>query len=212
MTNALPLDPPLVAILRGLPPEEAPDIGSALHDGGVRWIEAPLNGPRALDSIAALRARLGATARIGAGTALCANDVAAAFDAGADFIVAPNVDPAVIAASKARGLYVMPGCFSPTEALAAIAAGADALKLFPAEALAPAAVKAFAAVLPAHIPLIAVGGVDGAKFAAYLNAGATGFGLGSALYRPGDAAGAVGEKAAALVAAYRTACRGSTRA
>ena len=192
---------PLVAILRGLPPEQAEAIGDALLEAGVRIIEVPLNSPDPLASIARLAARFGGEALIGAGTVLDPADVTRIAEAGGGLIVAPNTDARVIRAAKAAGMASAPGCFTPTEAFAALEAGADALKLFPAEAAPPAVVKALRAVLPRAIPLIAVGGITPAAMAAYRAAGADGFGLGGALYAPGMTAAEVGQRARAFVAA-----------
>jgi 2-dehydro-3-deoxyphosphogalactonate aldolase len=192
---------PLVAILRGLTPEEAEGVGEALIAAGVRIIEVPLNSPDPLDSIARLAARFGGEALIGAGTVLTPADAARVAEAGGGLIVAPNTDPRVIRAAKAAGLASAPGCFTPSEAFAALEAGADALKLFPAEAAPPAVVKALRAVLPRAVPLIAVGGITPAAMAAYRAAGADGFGLGSALYAPGMTAAEVGARARSFVTA-----------
>lgn len=192
---------PLVAILRGLLPEQAEDIGAALVDAGVRIIEVPLNSPDPLVSIARLAARFGGEALIGAGTVLDPADVVRIAEAGGGLIVAPNTDARVIRAAKAAGMVSAPGCFTPTEAFAALEAGADALKLFPAEAAPPAVVKALRAVLPRAVPLIAVGGITPGAMAAYRAAGADGFGLGSALYAPGMTAAEVGNRARAFVTA-----------
>jgi 2-dehydro-3-deoxyphosphogalactonate aldolase len=195
----------LVAILRGLPPTDAEAVGEALVAAGIRAIEVPLNSPDPLESIRRLAARFGNASLIGAGTVLSAADVAAVAAAGARFIVAPNSDPAVIAVARAAGLQSVPGVFTPTEAFAALAAGADALKLFPAELSSPAGLRALRAVLPSGTAILPVGGVGPEQFAAWRAAGAAGFGLGSALYRPGDSAAEVGARAAAMVAAYEAA-------
>jgi 2-dehydro-3-deoxyphosphogalactonate aldolase len=194
---------PLVAILRGVRPSEVLDIGAALIGAGFTLVEVPLNSPRPLDSIAALADRFGAEALIGAGTVLTPDDVAAVADAGGRLVVTPHADVAVVEAAKARGLVALPGFLTPTEAFRLIEAGADGLKLFPAEAAPPPVLKAMKAVLPPDVPVFPVGGITVAAMAGYLAAGAAGFGLGSALYRPGDAAAAVGERAAAFAAAYR---------
>lgn len=198
---------PLVAILRGLRPDEAEAIGGALIDAGFRIIEVPLNSPEPLDSIGRLARRFGDEALIGAGTVLDPADVDRVAAAGGRLIVAPNTDTAVIRAAVAGGLIAAPGYFTPSEAFAAIQAGAHTIKLFPAEAASPAVVKAQRAVLPRHVPLIVVGGVTPERMAAYLAAGADGFGLGGALYQPGMTASEVGERAQAFVAALREADR-----
>ncbi len=192
---------PLVAILRGLRPEEADAVGEALIAAGVRILEVPLNSPDPFASIARLSARFGTEALIGAGTVLDPADVIRVSAAGGGLIVAPNADPRVIRAAKVAGMVAAPGCFTPTECFTAIEAGADALKLFPAEAAPPAVVKALRAVLPRAVPIITVGGITPAALAAYRAAGADGFGLGSALYTPGMSAAEVGQRARAFVAA-----------
>ena len=189
---------PLAAILRGLRPEEAEDIGGALVENGFTVIEVPLNSPHPLTSIERLAAAFGAVALIGAGTVLRPEAVAEIRDAGGRLIVMPHGDPAVIRAAKAAGLACLPGVATPTEAFAALTAGADALKLFPAEALPPEAVRAWLAVLPAGTVLMPVGSITPERIEPYWRAGARGFGLGSALYRPGDAPAAVAKRAAAF--------------
>jgi 2-dehydro-3-deoxyphosphogalactonate aldolase len=192
---------PLVAILRGITPGEAADVGRALVAAGFRLIEVPLNSPQPFDSIARLVDAVGDRAMIGAGTVTDVADVARVAAAGGQLMVAPNCDPAVIRAACAAGLATAPGIFTPTEAFAAIAAGAHALKLFPAEALAPGTLKAMRAVLPAGLPVLVVGGITPASMAPWRAAGAAGFGLGSALYQPGLSAAEVGARAQAFFAA-----------
>jgi 2-dehydro-3-deoxyphosphogalactonate aldolase len=192
---------PLIAILRGVQPEEAEAIGEALFAAGIRIIEVPLNSPRPLESIARLARRFEGQALIGAGTVLRAADVADVAEAGGRIIVSPGFDAAVVEATVRAGLVSAPGFFTPSEAFAALAAGAHLLKLFPAEAASPAMVKALRAVIPAAVPLAVVGGITPEKMAPYLAAGADGFGLGGALYRPGQSADAVGAQARAFVAA-----------
>lgn len=194
---------PLIAILRGVRPEEVEAIGAALIGAGVRIIEVPLNSPSPLDSIARLARRFGEDALIGAGTVLDTADVARVAEAGGRLIVSPGTDPEVIAATVDAGLVSAPGYFTPSEAFAAIRAGAHALKLFPAEAAPPAVVKAQAAVLPKGVPLIVVGGITPDKMAAYRAAGAHGFGLGGAIYQPGMTPAEVTTRARAFVAALR---------
>lgn len=193
---------PLVAILRGLTPEEAPAIGDVLVEAGFRLIEVPLNSPQPLDSIAALRKRF-PDAVIGAGTVLTAVAVRDVASAGGELVVAPNFDPEVVVETVRLGLASLPGVMTPTEAFAALKAGAHGLKLFPAELASPAVVKALLAVLPKGTPLIPVGGIGADNMAAWRAAGAAGFGLGSSLYKPGDDAAAVKLKAAAILAAWR---------
>lgn len=193
---------PLVAILRGLHPDEALGIGTALIAEGWTLIEVPLNSPQPLQSIAMLSAAF-PQALIGAGTVLGVEQVHDVHAAGGRLVVAPNFDARVVAAAVALGMVCLPGVATPTEAFAALAAGASGLKLFPAEAIPPAVVKAWRAVLPASTRLLPVGGITPDGMAAYLAAGAGGFGLGSALYRPGMAAAGVAANARAFVSAWR---------
>lgn len=194
---------PLVAILRGLQPAEALPIGQALYDAGFRLIEVPLNSPEPLDSIARLAQGLPADAVIGAGTVLTPESVDQVQQAGGQLIVMPHADTRVIAHAKARGLFCVPGAATPTEAFACVAAGADAVKLFPAELVTPAVVKALRAVLPKALRLLPVGGITPEGMAVYRQAGANGFGLGGALYAPGFSAADVAERARAFVAAWK---------
>jgi 2-dehydro-3-deoxyphosphogalactonate aldolase len=198
---------PLVAILRGVRPDEVEAIGEALVEAGFAIVEVPMNSPDPLDSIARLARRLGDRAVVGAGTVLRVEDVAAVEAAGGTIVIAPNANPAVIAAAAARGLVALPGIATPTEAFAALEAGAAALKLFPAEAASPAVLKAMRAVLPKDTRVLPVGGIAPDTMAPWVAAGAAGFGLGSALYRPGMDAGAVGEAARAFVAAHQALAR-----
>jgi 2-dehydro-3-deoxyphosphogalactonate aldolase len=194
---------PLVAILRGITPEDADAIGTALYEAGFRVIEVPLNSPRPQESIAILRRLLPPEVSIGAGTVLDPALVASIADAGGDLIVMPHSDPAVIHAAKARGLSCIPGIVTPSEAFAALAAGADALKAFPAEMITPPVLKAWRAVLPKDTRVLPVGGIGPQSMAAFVAAGANGFGLGSALYKPGACASEVAVNAAAFVTAWR---------
>ncbi len=196
---------PLVAIIRGVAPDEAEAIGGALVEAGIRIIEVPLNSPEPLKSIERLATAFGGEATIGAGTVLSGEDVRRVAGAGGRIIVSPGFDAEVVAASLAAGLVASPGYFTPSEAFAALKAGAHVLKLFPAEAAPPAVVKAQRAVLPRSVPLIVVGGVTPEKVAAYLEAGADGFGLGGALFRPGQDAAIVRAQADAFVAAVKAA-------
>jgi 2-dehydro-3-deoxyphosphogalactonate aldolase len=194
---------PLVAILRGIEPGEAVAIGQALIDAGFRAIEVPLNSPEPLRSIAALAGAFGERVLVGAGTVLDPADVGGIAEAGGRLVVMPHADHAVIRAAKAHGLWCMPGVATATEAFGALAAGADALKTFPAEALPPTAVKAWRAVLPKEAWLLPVGGITPERMAPYVAAGANGFGLGSALYQRGRTPAETAARAAAFVAAYR---------
>lgn len=196
---------PLVAILRGLTPDEAEPVGEALVEAGFRLIEVPLNSPQPLESIARLAARFGEVATIGAGTVTTAAQVAEVREEGGTLIVSPHTDERVIAATAEAGLVSLPGYLTPTEAFAALGAGAHALKLFPAEAASPAILRAQRAVLPREVPILPVGGIDAAGLAPWLAAGADGFGLGSALYRPGITAAEVSEGARRFVSALREA-------
>ena len=177
---------PLVAILRGVTPAEAEAIGAALYEAGIRIIEVPLNSPSPFDSIAILARTLGEKALIGAGTVLETADVARVRDSGGKIMVSPCTSSEVIRAGVEAGLLTMPGYFTPSEAFTAIAAGAHALKLFPAEAASPTVVKAHRAVLPADIPVLAFGGVRPDSIRAWRDAGAAGFGIGTGMYRPGQ--------------------------
>jgi 2-dehydro-3-deoxyphosphogalactonate aldolase len=194
---------PLVAILRGMTPAESPGILRALLAEGFLLIEAPLNSPQPYESIRTMRAIAPPEAFVGAGTVKTSAEVDAVAKVGGDLIVMPHADIGVVAAAKARGLIALPGVATPTEAFAALGAGADGLKAFPAEMITPSVVKAWRAVIPASVPIMPVGGVTPETMAPYLEAGANGFGLGSALYRPGDSAARVREKAAAFAAAWR---------
>ena len=196
---------PLVAILRGLTPEDAEPVGEALVEAGFRLIEVPLNSPQPLESIALLAARFGAVATIGAGTVTTAGEVTEVRDAGGTLIVSPHTDERVIAATVAAGLVSLPGYLTPSEAFAALGAGAHALKLFPAEAVTPAMLKAQRAVLASEVPILPVGGIVPEGLGPWLAAGADGFGLGSALYRPGYTADQVSERALKFIAALEAA-------
>lgn len=194
---------PLVAILRGVTPGEVEGVAEALIEAGIVIIEVPLNSPDPLASIERLARRFGEQALIGAGTVLSVPDVRAVREAGGRLIVSPNTDVEVIAASAAAGLVSAPGYFTPSEGFAALKAGAHALKLFPAEAAAPAVVKAQRAVLPKEVPLLVVGGVTAQTMRPWLDAGANGFGLGSGLYKPGMSAAEVAANARAYIDALK---------
>jgi 2-dehydro-3-deoxyphosphogalactonate aldolase len=190
---------PLIAILRGVRPDEVAAIATALETAGIAIVEVPLNSPDPLASIATLAREFGARLLIGAGTVMTEAQVAAIAHAGGRLIVTPHADPALTRAAKAHGLIAVPGCFTPTEAFAMLAAGADALKLFPAEAASPAVLRALRAVLPPDTAVLPVGGIDAGNIPAWRAAGAAGFGIGSAIYRPGDTAETVAAKARALL-------------
>ena len=193
----------LVAIIRGVTPDEAEAIGAAIFDAGIRIIEVPLNSPDPLTSIRRLADSLGDRALIGAGTVLDPAQVADVQSAGGRLIVSPNTNAAVIRATVAAGMISSPGYFTPSEAFTALDAGAQALKFFPAEAATPAVIKAQKAVLPKHVPLIVVGGIKPDNMRPWLDAGATGFGLGSGLYAPGRSPAETAELARAYVAGVR---------
>ncbi|WP_294197247.1 2-dehydro-3-deoxy-6-phosphogalactonate aldolase [uncultured Sphingomonas sp.] len=194
---------PLVAILRGLTPAEAPAIGDALVEAGFTLIEVPLNSPDPFDSIRILVERIGDRALVGAGTVLTTEDVGRVADVGGTLIVSPNTNTDVIRASVARGLISMPGYFTASEGFAALAAGATALKLFPADGTTPAYLKAQRAVLPKTTKMLAVGGITPENMADWRAAGADGFGLGSNLYRPGKSADAVAQEARRYLSALK---------
>lgn len=193
----------LIAILRGIRPEEAEPIGEALIEAGWRIIEVPLNSPEPLKSIEKLQARFGDRALIGAGTVLTPAEVADVAATGARVVISPNANPAVIEATAARGLISLPGVATPTEAFAAIAAGATGIKAFPAEAIPPIAIKAWKAVLPKDIPVFAVGGVTPDNMKPYVEAGASGFGIGGALYKPGADVAVIAQKAKQFIEAMQ---------
>ncbi len=194
---------PLIAILRGLTPAEAPAIGETLVSSGFAIIEVPLNSPDPLHSITALTRQF-PQALIGAGTVLNAQQVQDVHGAGGRLVVAPNFNPAVVAQALALNMVVLPGVATPTEAFAALDAGAHGLKLFPAEMITPATVKALLAVLPKSAALMPVGGITPVNMTAYRTAGASGFGLGSALYAPGRSPAQVQEMAQAFVRAWQS--------
>jgi len=179
---------PLIAIIRGVTPDDAEVIGDTILEGGIRIIEVPLNSPNPLASIEKLAKKFGDRALVGAGTVLKLEDVARVGDAGGRIIVSPDTNPEVISAAAAAGLVSSPGYFTPSEAFTAIRAGATALKLFPAEAASPAVLKAQLAVIPRDVPVLAVGGIKPDNMRPWLEAGASGFGLGGGLYQPGQSA------------------------
>lgn len=199
---------PLVAILRGVKPDEVVAVGEALVEAGIEIIEVPLNSPDPLASIEALAKRFGDRILVGAGTVLTVEQVGQVARAGGRIVVSPSTDYDVIAATAAEGLVSAPGYFTPSEAFLALKAGATALKLFPAEAATPALVRAQRAVLPKEVPLLIVGGVKPDAVGQWFDAGADGFGLGSALYKPGQSAAQVGQQARDFVEAVEGAKRG----
>lgn len=193
----------MIAILRGLRPDEAVAMGAALYAAGFRIIEVPLNSPKPYESIRLLRDSLPADCVVGAGTVLSPEQVEQVKAAGGQLIVMPHSDPRVLRAAKAAGLWLAPGVATPTEAFAALAEGADVLKLFPAEMLNPGVVKALLAVLPRGTRLVPVGGITTDNMQPFVDAGVVGFGLGSGLYRPGLSVADVAERAEAYVAAWK---------
>ncbi|MEO6910284.1 MAG: 2-dehydro-3-deoxy-6-phosphogalactonate aldolase [Edaphobacter sp.] len=194
---------PLVAILRGVQPAEVEPIGAALEAAGICMIEVPLNSPQPLESISILARRFGDAMLIGAGTLTQPSQVAEVAEAGGRLIVTPHADTAIVRTAKSGGLIAIPGFFNPTEAFALLQAGADAIKLFPAEILGPPMLKALRAVLPKDAIVMPVGGVGPEQIAPWAAAGAGGFGIGSSIYKPGDNARTVAAKAKALVAAVQ---------
>jgi len=198
---------PIIAILRGISPDEVVPVGQALMAAGIRIIEIPLNSPDPFESIRRLSNSVGDRGLVGAGTVLRIEQVAEVEQAGGRLVVSPNTDGSVIKRVAGAGLVSVPGYFTPSEAFAAIAAGAHGIKLFPAEAATPAVVKAQRAVLPNDVPLLVVGGVTADDLGRWLAAGADGFGLGGALYRAGDTATQVQQRATRFVAALQSSAR-----
>jgi 2-dehydro-3-deoxyphosphogalactonate aldolase len=194
---------PLIAIIRGVTPDDADTIGDAIYEGGIRIIEVPLNSPDPLTSIERLSKRMGERILVGGGTVLTPDDVRRVRNAGGRIIISPNTNTDVIAETAGENMISCPGYFTPSEAFAAIRAGATALKLFPAEGATPGVLKAQLAVIPKDVPLLVVGGVAPNNMQPWLEAGATGFGLGSGLYKPGQSAAETLEKARAYVVGAR---------
>lgn len=194
---------PLIGILRGIEPSEVLQVATVLLEAGWLCLEIPLNSPDALLSISRLRKHFEGRLLIGAGTVMSPADVKAVKGAGAEFVVSPNTNPLVIRATKLDGLLSIPGFATPTEAFAALEAGADVLKLFPAEAAPPPVLRALQAVLPAKCPVFPVGGIAPQSMAAFVDAGATGFGIGSSLFRPGVSLDLVRERALGFIQAWR---------
>ncbi|MFT4927601.1 MAG: 2-dehydro-3-deoxyphosphogalactonate aldolase [Phenylobacterium sp.] len=213
MLNPYLTECPLIAILRGITPDNCLAVAEVILAAGFTTLEVPLNSPDPLRSIQLLNERYGQQALIGAGTVTQLEQVAQVQEAGGALIFSPNCNIDIIKASKALGLVSIPGCATPSEAFAALDAGADVLKLFPAEMLPPKVIKAFMAVLPKHTPMLAVGGIDSSNMAAYLSAGCVGFGLGGALFTPSKSIEEINTSARALIQAYTLAIKGeqSTR-
>ena len=190
---------PLIAIIRGVRPDEAEGIGNAIYEGGIRIIEVPLNSPEPLKSIELLAQKFGERMLVGAGTVLDPTDVGRVREVGGRIIVSPDTNPEVISAAASAGLVSSPGYFTPSEAFVAIRAGATSLKLFPAEGATPAVLKAHLAVIPREVPILIVGGVQPDNMRPWLDAGAVGFGLGGGLYKPGQSPAETLDKARAYV-------------
>lgn len=196
---------PLFAVLRGLEPERAQAVGEALVEAGFGILEVTMNSPDPFASIASLVRSLGDRALIGAGTVTRTEEVDELESLGARLVVSPHCDPALVGHAVGKGMTVLPGVFTPTEMMAALKAGATGIKIFPAEAMPPAGVRAVRAVLPPYVPIFVVGGITAANMADYLQAGATGFGMGGSLFRPGKPLDAIAGDARAIVSAFHAA-------
>lgn len=196
---------PIVAILRGLEPERAVEVAEAISAAGIELIEVPLNSPQPMDSIAAIVEATQGRALVGAGTVLTVQQVRELHAIGAGLVVSPNCNPAVIAEAAGLGMVALPGVLTPTEMFAAIEAGATGIKVFPAELVPPAGIKAVRAVLPGELPVFIVGGIHAGNMSEYLKAGATGFGMGGSLFKPGKPVDEIARDAASIVAAFRSA-------
>ena len=192
----------IIAILRGITPDEALEVAAVLIDAGVTKIEVPLNSPDPISSIARMQKQFGEEAQIGAGKVISVSQVAQVAATGARLIVSPNNDPSVIRATKAANMQSFPGIMTPTEVFSALASGADGLKLFPGEVIGPAGLKAMRAVIPQEVPLFAVGGVSAQNMGDWIHSGAAGFGIGSAIYKPGDSTAVIARKASEIVDAW----------
>lgn len=203
LADTFPGDTPIVAILRGIAPDDVEAVAEAIIECGFTILEVPLNSPQPFQSIERLAASFGDKALIGAGTVTTIEQVSCVSEAGGRIVVSPNTNADIIAATKRRDLYSLPGVFTASEAFTALHAGADGLKIFPAEIFPPGAVKALNAVLPGSTPLFIVGGVSETSIGDYVEAGATGFGVGSSLYKPGKSISDIRADATALIKAFQ---------
>ena len=204
LSNQIP-GVPIIAVLRGITPAEVIPVGELLAREGIVAMEVTLNTPRACESITELARRFGADALVGAGTVTRVEQVHQVKRAGGRLLVSPHTDPDLVAAAKAEGMIVVPGCFSPTEIFRAIDAGADAIKLFPADLIPPVAARALRAVVPPDVEMFATGGIDASNMEEYLRSGVNGFAIGSSLYKPGKSLAAIEADAKSIVAAFRQA-------